>query len=289
MSNDLPPGAEEGYRFRRILMALDPSSEDLSTVEATAALARGLRAELLSLFVEDIDLIRLAQHPEFSAFSTLSAGPQPFAADNLRRALRRQLTRSRHAVEQAAAHQRIKSVFQVRQGRPVAEIVSASGTVDLVVIGWGRRDTPATLAFSRAATVRAIVEAASRPVLLLRPGAAGGGPVMVAYGGTEVDRRALKAAAEIAQHDGGIVEIAMPATPADRADQWRRDISAALANTHLTVRFLAMPRGTLEDLCAAATHRGVSLLVLGGDSNVLTGGAALRAFERAGCSLLLVR
>lgn len=282
------PKGEEGYRFRRILMALDPASEDLSTVEETAALACRLQAELLSLFVEDIDLVRLAQHPEFSAFSTLSAGPRPFAAENLRRALKRQLARSRQAVEQAAAHQRIKAVFQVRQGRPVTEIVSAAGAADLVVVEWVQRDTPAASAFTRAATIRAIVETASRPVLLLRPGAPVG-PVLVAYGGTEVDHRALEAAAEIAQHDGGLVEIAMLAERADQAEAWRSDISATLAHTHLTLRFLPMPRADMEDLCVAATRRGSSLMVLGADQNILKGAAAQRALARAGCSVLLVR
>lgn len=289
MNTGHAPKSEEGYRFRRILMALDPASENLATVEETAALARRLQAELLSLFVEDIDLVRLAQHSEFSAFSTLSAGPQPFAAENLRRALKRQLTRSRHAVEQAAARQRIKAVFQVRQGRPVAEVVNAAGSADLVVIEWLRREALAAWAVSRAATIQAIIEAASRPVLLLRPGAPAGGPIMVAYGGSEMDQRALAAATEIAQHDGGIVEIALRTDDLDLVDRWRHDISTALAPTHLTQRFLHMPRASLEELCASATQRGVSLMVLGADPNILQGGPGQRPLDRAGCSVLLVR
>ena len=50
MNADRLPKDEDGYRFRRILMALDPASEDLSMVEEAAALARRLQAELLSLF-----------------------------------------------------------------------------------------------------------------------------------------------------------------------------------------------------------------------------------------------
>ncbi len=291
MNADRGPAGEPRLRFRRILMALDPESEDLSTVEETAALARRLQAELLSLFVEDIDLVRLAQHSELRAFSRLSAGPQPFAAENLRRALKRQLARSRDAVERAAAHQRIKAVFQVRQGRLVAEIVSAAGASDLVVIEWMRRTAPAPAASasSRAATVRAILEAASRPVLLLRPGAPAGGPIMVVFGGSDADRRALKAAAEIAGHDGGILEIALPTDRVEQADAWRRDITAALAETRLTPLFLHMPKATMEDLCAAATRRGVSLMVLGADPDSARGASLPGAVERGGCSVLLVR
>lgn len=289
MNADQPTKQEGHLRFRRILMALDPASEDLSTVEEAAALARRLQAELLSLFVEDIDLVRLAQHAEVSAFSTLSAGPQPFAAENLKRALKLQLARSRHAVEQAAARQRIKAVFQVRQGRPVAEIVSAAGAADLVVVEWVRRDTSTSSALSRAATARAIAEAASRSVLLLRPGAPVGGSVLVVYGGSEVDHRALEAAVEIAEGDGGIVEVALLASRVDQADGWRREISEDLAHTHLTLRFLQMPKASLEDLCAAATRHGISLVVLGADQNIVKAAAGRRVLERVGCSVLLVR
>lgn len=289
MNAEHTPALGGGFKFRRILMALDPASEDLSTVEETAALARRLRAELLSLFVEDIDLVRLSQHPEFRAFSRLSAGPQPFAADDLRRALKRQLARSRDAVERAAAQQRIKAVFQVRQGRPVAEIVSAAGAADLVVVEWARRASPALPASSRAATVLAILEATPRPVFLLRPGTPADGPIMVVFGGSDVDRRAVHAAAEIARHDGGIIEVALPTDSPEQADAWRREIVDALAPSHLTVRFLHMPKADMEDLCATATRRGVSLMVLGADPGGARCAALPRAVERGGCSVLLVR
>ncbi len=280
-------------RFRRILMALDPSSEDFSTIEEAAALARRLSADLLSLFVEDIDLVRLAQHSDVSAFSTLLAGPRPLAAEHLRRALKLRLERSRQACEQAAARQRIKAVFEVRQGRPVAEIVSAAPEADLVVVQWIRRDTPAVAAPPLSPVARAVAEAATRPVLLLRPGAPADGPVLVVYGGSEVDRRALDAACEIAERDGGIVEVALLADRVDQADAWSREISELLARTHVTPRFLHTPRAGLEDLCGVATRRGVSLMVLGADRATTEAGTKAetgrRVLERAGCSVLLVR
>ena len=49
--------------IRRILVALDASRHSLAALEAAAELAARLKAELVGLFVEDIDLLRLAGLP----------------------------------------------------------------------------------------------------------------------------------------------------------------------------------------------------------------------------------
>jgi K+-sensing histidine kinase KdpD len=46
---------------KRILIALDPSRRGQSALQAAAHLAAGTGAELAGLFVEDINLLRLAK------------------------------------------------------------------------------------------------------------------------------------------------------------------------------------------------------------------------------------
>ena len=57
----------------------------------------------------------------------------------------------------------------------------------------------------------------------------------------------------------------------------------------LCFRFLQMPKASLEDLCAAATRHGISLMVLGADQDIVKATAGRRILERVGCSVLLVR
>ena len=279
-------------RFRRILMALDSGYEDVSSVEAAAALAARLRAELLGLFVEDIDLVRLAELPDISAYSMLSAGRQRLATDHLKRILRMQLARCRQAVEEAAARRRIKCVFQVRQGRLVAEVLTMAGTSDLVVVGWskGGVSTPwATTRMAPVATAQAVAEAAARSVLLLRPGGAVGGPVVVAYDGSDESRQALAAAAEISGGDEGVIEVAMLTGRLDQAEAWKRDVTAALADLGAAVKFVHLPKAGLDDLCQIAEREGASLMVLGADLVLKESEPGRRLLERVGCSVLLVR
>jgi hypothetical protein len=279
-------------RFRRILMALDSGYEDVSSVEAAAALAARLRAELLGLFVEDIDLVRLAELPEVNAYSVLSAGRQRFAADQLKRVLRMQLARSRRAIEDAAARRRVKFAFQVRQGRLVAEVLTMAGTFDLVVVGWstGGVSTPwATTRTAPVATARAVAAAAARSVLLLRPGGAVGGPVLVAYDGSDESRQALAIAAEIAGVDEGVVEVAFLTGRLDQPDAWRQDVAATMADLGVAVKFIHMPKAGLDDLRRIAERERAVLMVLGADLVLKETEPGRRLLERVGCSVLLVR
>ena len=49
--------------IRRILVAVDASTHSLAALEAASVLAEVLNAELVGIFVEDINLLRLAGLP----------------------------------------------------------------------------------------------------------------------------------------------------------------------------------------------------------------------------------
>jgi nucleotide-binding universal stress UspA family protein len=273
-------------------MALDSGYEDVSSVEAAAALAARLRAELFGLFVEDIDLVHLAELPEVSTYSMLSAGGRRLAADQLKRVLRMQLVRSRQAIEEAAARRKIKCAFQIRQGRLVAEVLTVAGTSDLVVVGWSKEGISmpwATTRMAPVATAQAVAETAARSVLLLRPEGAVGGPVLIAYDGSDEARQALAAAAEVADEDGGMIEVALLTGRLDQAETWQRDVAATLADVGAAVKYVHMPKAGLDDLCKVAEREGASLMVLGADLVLKKNEPGRRILERVRCSVLMLR
>ena len=53
----------EELTIRRILVALDASHHSLAALEAAAELAAGMEAELQGIYVEDVNLIKLAGAP----------------------------------------------------------------------------------------------------------------------------------------------------------------------------------------------------------------------------------
>ena len=284
-----PSVTGQRLRFRRILLALDTASPDPTAVERATALAARLRGELLALCVEDIDLVRLAGHASVSGMSTVTAAPYEFATGSLHETLRLQAARVRRDLERMAERRRIKCAFQVRQGRLVAEVLRTAGDDDLVVIGGaGGRSEPLWAGSALpAAVAQALALAQVRSVLLLRRDAPAGGPVLIAFDGSERAWHALSIGAQIAELETAAVEVALLAGRLDEADQNIADIRAALTEAHLDVNFLHVPKAALSVLVNVALRRRCGLLVLDADRALAT--ETLRLLQRAACSVLLVR
>ena len=54
---------QEEDKIQRILVALDASTDSLAALDAAAKLAQCLQAELVGLFVEDVNLLYMAGLP----------------------------------------------------------------------------------------------------------------------------------------------------------------------------------------------------------------------------------
>ncbi len=284
-------------RFRRVVVAFDWGSENAGAVELVTALAERLRAELKAMFVEDIDLMRLAEHPHVFAFSALSATGQQLAADHLRRVLRSRLARSREAIEAAAQRRQLKYAFEVRQGRLLAEALKAAESEDLVILSWTAGGGTTSFGPGQAPPVviaQALAEAHARSVLLLHPEAPAGGALVLAYDGSAGADAALLAALEVADEDGGSIEVALLSGRTAEVERWASAIRQTLADYparggRFRARLIALPGGGLEDVCRTAARLGASLIVLGADLALAQHDAGRRALERVGCSVLLVR
>ncbi|MCU0895081.1 MAG: hypothetical protein MUD06_12315 [Rhodospirillales bacterium] len=283
-------------RFRRVVVAFDGAAdEDVAAVEAAAAFAARLRADLLGLFIEDVDLARLAEHPGLTTICARSAGAPRLGAEHLKTALKAQLARTRRAMERAAERQRVRASFEVRRGRLIAEILSTAAPADLVIIGW--RGGPATSVMapgtSATAVLAALSEASVRFVLVPRTAIRPGGPVLVAYDGSAAARDGLSAAVEMGGAEAG-VEVVLLARRLDEVEARRREAAQVLAEAgvgHGTFIQLRDDGGGGRacggDLLRIAQTRRAVLMVV--PVGLLDAAAAKQVIERAPCSLLLVR
>ena len=287
------PAAPLGQRirFRRVLLALGTASGDPAAMERAAALAARLRGELMALYVEDIDVVRLAELGSISALSTVTAAPRQFATGHLRESLRLQAARLRRELEGVAARRQVKCAFQMRQGRLLAEVLSAAAADDLVVISWAgvERLPPWAVNPPPAAVAQALSEARARSVLLLHSGSPVTGSVLIAFDGSETAHHALTLGAQVAELDDAPVEVALLHGRIDQAEHWRKEIGAALAQSRLDVTFLHTPKAGLRTLTEIALYHRSRLLVLDAERALAEGDAGHRLLGRIVCSVLLVR
>lgn len=172
---------EKDIALRRILVALDVSEQSRAALESAARLAAGLQAELVGLFVEDSELLQIAELP----VSRL-VGPGGIAALDaalLRRAFKVQAAEARRALEATAERWQVKSSFQVTRGAAAEVVVAEASHFDLVALG--RTSRPGGRRAPLGATARHAARTASCSVLVSRSGKRAGCPVMVVFEGDE--------------------------------------------------------------------------------------------------------
>ena len=183
--------------IRRILVAMDTSAPSQAALEAAAALAERLNAELHGIYVQDQELLRLAQLPVGREVGLASARRRDLNPQGMERAWRVQAAHAKTALELVAKRHHLQSSFRIARGNVVAELLRASLEADMLAMGTlghmaitGRRI---------GSTVRGVTTQASCSVLLLHPAARTGTTVFVAYGGSEAADRALGWAEQLAK------------------------------------------------------------------------------------------
>jgi nucleotide-binding universal stress UspA family protein len=124
--------------FERILVALDTSRAGRSALESAALLAKAMHSELVGLFVEDSDLMALADLP-FSRVVRHSGVIQDLDRDALRKEVEAHAAAARSLIRSVAVEHHLRWSFRSVRGNHRTEISAAAAQVDIVCVSGGRR------------------------------------------------------------------------------------------------------------------------------------------------------
>ena len=175
---------------------MDASEDSLAALEASSKLAADLQAELLGLFVEDINLLRLAELPVAREVVYASSSARALDLPRLERALRMQAVELERALASAAETSNVRWTFRVARGQVATEVLAAAQGADMLVLGRIGR-SPSRRA-RLGSTARAAVAGAVRTVVLLERGVSLGRRVVVLFDGSKEAFRSLETAARLA-------------------------------------------------------------------------------------------
>ena len=200
-----PPAQDEGHGapdetgalpiVRRILVALDASAYSHAALAAAVTLATRFQSDVEGLFVEDINLLRLAELPFAREFRFGQAGPRPVASEDVQRGLRARAALLRHEVEELTSEHKLRGSFRVARGAVAGEVLAAAREADLLALGRTGHSLARRARFG--STARAAIANAVSAVLLVQPEMEAG-PVLVFYDGSAAGARALALAAQLA-------------------------------------------------------------------------------------------
>ena len=273
--------------IRRILLALDTASHSLEAFEAATALAARLDAELRMLFVEDINLLRLAALPFAREMRMTSATTRRLQNPDMERALRAEATRAQATLETVATRHNVRWSFQVARGQVAAQVSAAAVETDLIALSFSG-SAPAGLA-PLAATMEAVMRGAACPLLMLPRGAGIRPPFVVVYDGAPASARALRFAAQLAQAEAAGVTVLLASIDPEVRPRLRAEADALLAGAALNAEYPALARTDAAAMARAVRDASAGTLLMAADSPVFDGDVRRRLLEELACAALLTR
>jgi hypothetical protein len=244
-------------------------------LEQAAALAALKRAELVALFVEDVDLIRLAGLPFAREVDRVSAVARDLDGLSVHRTLRAQAEQVRRALEQTAARRQLQASLQVVRGRYVREALSAAAAMDVLFLGRVGNAAVSGVSASLPGRGRDVAGKTRTP-----------GPVLVRYDGSPCAERALAVARDLLTAGGEELVVMLPAAEPEVVDAlWLRAKRALGAQA---ARFALVASADPADILRRVRLERCGLLVLPWDEGLPGGRVSHRFFEEVECPVVLI-
>lgn len=161
-------------RIRRIVVRLDPAPRSRAVLDAAAALAGALEAELVGLFVENVDLLHFAGLPFAHEIGFPSATRRALDVAGMERALRTRARQARELMARVGERNAVQWSFQIAPAASETPPPALVAEADLVVA-----HAMHAAELNRAPAVR-IVRAGDVSELRIALQAEGGGIVVLA-------------------------------------------------------------------------------------------------------------
>ncbi len=264
--------------FRRVLVALDASRASLRALESSTRLAARLHAELVGLFVEDVDLLRMAALP-FTRIVGPGAAEREVDVATVERWLRGAAGEARAILERAELRRPGACSLRIVRGRIPSDVVGVAETEDLLIVELR----------ALGGSVRAALEATRGSVLLLGGDDEAARALLAAYDPLGGERGGLTALARVAAAVDRVLAVLLPEEIPD-GGTLEREVAAALAGGPARFEVVRLPRDGRR-IAALARQRPEALLALprSGELEVAEG-VDLPALARlTRCSVLVLR
>jgi nucleotide-binding universal stress UspA family protein len=177
----------KGKHLNRIIVALDASPASMAALEFAAELAARNNAELIGIFVEDINLIRVGQLLLSKEIGRFTASPRSLESGDIERELRLHARIVELAMASVAEKANLRWSFRNLRGVIHSELLSASQESDLIIFGKtghsGRRKA--------GSTARQLITHSDIHSLILRHRLHPNSSVLLIYDGSEASERGL--------------------------------------------------------------------------------------------------
>ena len=252
--------------MRQIAVTLDAFEVSAQALEQAVLLAKRMGAQLEGIFVEDIDLIQIAELPFLREVRSVSRSEDAISLARMEQELRVLARRAeRQLGEQAARHNVVWS-FRIWRGSIDNDLLAADIESDVLTL----TRLGAALTRSRALPARSTA-------------------VSVLFSGTDASARALQTAIKLATDPDKELNILLPANNMTEAARLQVLAAKQLGMSAERVHFIHMADGSLPDLVEILGDTNSAMLVLERDNSLLHTPSLKHCLGNLNCPLLVVR
>jgi nucleotide-binding universal stress UspA family protein len=279
--------AADNPRIRRILVALDASGSSLSALQNAVELAARLESELIGLFVEDINLLRVTQLPFVREISYYSTALRPLQSVELERQLRAQAQQMRRIMARLAEHRGVSWRLRVERGSVAAEVLAAGADADLMVLGKIGRSFSGLQ--RTGSTVRMLMTRRAGLTLIMQSGGGLSLPVVVLFDGSECAFKGLEAAGHLVHAQDGRLTIFVIADDKNQARKLQEDVMQRLQLHELGADFRLLIQPSLTGLAQLIRMESSGPVVVPCEKMPLEGEQLCALVDELANPVLLVR
>jgi len=276
--------AERIEEIRRILIALDASPASRAALELAADLAIRHQAELIGIYVEDINLLRSAELSITEEVGGYSAISRRVDSHQIESQLKAQARRIRDMLASVAGRANLRWTFRSVRGLIPGELISAAEEADLIILG--KKGWSAGKHFG--STARKLAALSPVRSLILEHKVRPGTPVLVIYDGSDDSQAALKTASRICT-PGSILTILVPAEDLQSAEQLYSGLAPWIEEQEFRVQYRWVNDLHGKRIANMALISDCDIVILPAHSEHLQPKALITMVENADCAVLLVR
>ena len=276
--------ADKYDEIRRILIALDASPASQAALELAADLAVRHKAELVGIYVEDINLLRSAEISFTQEVGEFSAIPRRVDSRQVESEMKAHASRIEAMLSSIAGKANLQWTFRRVRGLIPGELMSAAEDTDLIILGkkgWSEGKQIGSTAQKLAALspVQSIIlEHKVRPET----------PVLVIYDGSPSSQNVLKTASRIC-NPGSTLTILVLAENQAAAQELYDGLKNWIEEQAFKIQFRWVNDLEGKRVPNLALISGCEIVILPAQSEYYQPQAIISMVESADCAVLLVR
>lgn len=251
-----------------MLVLLDGSRMSYAALDAAADIAAKTGADVLGVFVEELNLLRSAGFGFAKEVGSESGVCRPFGPAELERRMQRLAEQARRALAVAAARYGGRHTLSITRGSVVSEVLTLAGPNDLLVLGRvGWSSAPGARLGS---TAKGLLRRSPGRMLLWceRQASSQGRVVVFLNDHDDANRQAIMAATDAVRLSRQPVTLLLGAgtdIPPDRLEPIKRDLG--VSDSDFRVRTL--PSTNPATVVQVLRHERAAQLVLSRDCTLL--------------------